>query len=87
MRIYFHRCFNKNFKKLRKNEQSRFLERVSIFKENPFSRTLENHPLHGKYQDCRSINVGGDLRAVYRPVDADSNLFIDIGTHSELYGS
>jgi len=87
MRIYIHRRFEKKFRKLRKKEQSRFLERRDIFKEDPFSKVLENHPLHGEYADCRSINVGGDLRAVYRPVENDAVLFVDIGTHHELFGS
>jgi len=46
---------------------------------------LNNHPLKGKYADCRSINIGGDLRAVYKYTDENSCVFIKIGTHSELY--
>ena len=85
MKLYFHKKFEKQYKRLRKSEQQRAQERIFVFRENPFDPILENHPLRGKYTECRSINIGGDLRAVFKRVGADEYWFTKIGTHSELY--
>ena len=85
MNIFLHRDFKKRYHQLRSNEQMRFKERRNIFLKNPFDPILNNHHLKGKYEGCRSINIGGDLRAIYRPMDKDLALFIAIGTHDELY--
>lgn len=87
MKIFTHRQFDKQYKKLRSSERERFQEWRDIFLKNYFDPVLENHPLHGAYLGCRSINVGGDLRAVYRLIDSETAYFIAIGTHHELFGS
>ncbi len=76
MRALFHKDFKKRYKKLR-----------AIFLENPFDSLLNNHPLQGKYEGFRSINVGGDLRAIYEMAEKDVAYFIAIDTHSKLYSS
>ena len=85
MRVVFHKNFKKQFKKLRKNEQNKFNAQLAIFLENPFDPLLNNHPLQGKYEGFRSINIGGDLRAIYEMAEKDIAYFIAIDTHSKLY--
>lgn len=85
MRAVFHKNFKKQFKKLRKNEQNKFNAQLAIFIENPFDPLLNNHPLQGKYEGFRSINIGGDLRAIYEMAEKDIAYFIAIDTHSKLY--
>lgn len=85
MKLYFHKKFEKQYGRLQKQEQKRVQERIGLFRENPFHPVLENHPLQGKYAEYRSINIGGDLRAVFKRVGADEYVFAKIGTHSELY--
>ena len=85
MRAVFHKNFKKQFKKLRKNEQNKFNTQLAIFIENPFDLLLNNHPLQGKYEGFRSINIGGDLRAIYEMAEKDIAYFIAIDTHSKLY--
>ena len=85
MFVHFNQTFKKRYKKLRDNERQRFEERLRIFLKNPFDPILNNHHLKGKYQGCHSINIGGDLRAIYRLIDKDLALFIALGTHDELY--
>lgn len=85
MKLYFHKKFEKQYKRLRKNEQQRVRERITLFRTNPFHPTLENHPLQGKYTGYHSINVGGDLRALFKRVGAEEYWFARAGTHSELY--
>jgi addiction module RelE/StbE family toxin len=52
---------------------------------NPYHPTLKNHQLHGDYLGYKSVNITGDVRAIFKQTD-DSILLVDIGTHSELYG-
>jgi mRNA interferase YafQ len=85
MTIIFHRTFEKQLHKLAMGERERFRERLKIFLADPFSARLNNHPLKGKYVNYRSINIGGDLRAVFKFMDDDECIFTKIGTHSELY--
>ncbi len=59
---------------------------MRLFVGNPFDSLLHNHPLNGKYEGCRSINVTGDYRIIYTLEDEDTALLLTIGTHSELYG-
>lgn len=84
MRIDFHKRFIKQYKKLHSKLQSKFDERLKIFVSNPSSSELNNHPLHGEYLGYRSINITGDLRAVYE-IRAEAVKFLFIDTHSNLY--
>jgi addiction module RelE/StbE family toxin len=86
MKILFHRNFEKNYSKLRIPEKNKFKERLIVFTEDPFDSTLGNHALNGKYRAYRSINIGGDLRAIYKTVKNEEYLFVAIGTHAKLYG-
>lgn len=84
MNVRFHSKFKKNRKKLTFKEREQFAERFRLFMVDKFHPTLNNHQLHGKYQGYRSINIGGDLRAVY--VQKEENvLFVALDTHSNLY--
>ncbi len=87
MRFVTSTRFKKHYRKLSKELQNRTDERLALFAEDPFHSLLNNHPLHGKEKDNRSINVGGDYRIVYSEVGLSECLLLDIGTHSELYGS
>ena len=86
MKILFHKNFVKAYEKLGKGEKRKFKGRRHLFLQNPFHPLLNNHALQGKYQGYRSINVGGDLRAIYKELKKDLFLLADIDTHSNLYG-
>lgn len=86
MKIRYSKRFRKQFKKLRANEQNRFWKRLDIFIKDPESKVLNHHTLQGKYAGLHSINIGGDLRALYLEKDDQLILFELIGTHSRLYG-
>lgn len=85
MNAQFHGRFKKRYKKLRISEHTRVKERLRLFKRDPFDPLLNNHPLQGKYQGCRSINISGDLRAIYRELNTNSAYFVEPGTHTQLY--
>ena len=77
--------FDKKLLKLRVNEQQKVVERLKKFSQEQFFPLLNNHPLKGKYQGYWSINITGDLRAIYKMLNANTALFVDIDTHSNLY--
>lgn len=85
MIIRSHKNFRKQLDKLTKSQQKKFKERSNIFLQDEFHPTLNNHALKGKYEGFRSINIGGDLRAIFRK-DSEEILFVKIGSHSKLYG-
>ncbi|MFZ2521924.1 MAG: type II toxin-antitoxin system mRNA interferase toxin, RelE/StbE family [Minisyncoccia bacterium] len=85
MRVVFHKNFEKKYKRLRSSEKDRFKKILNTFIIDPFYPTLNNHVLSGKYGGFRSINIGGDLRAIYKMLDNDMYLFVTIDSHSNLY--
>ena len=85
MNIRFHKNFGKQYKKLKRKEQKKVQERLELFSENPFNPWLNNHPLKGKYTDYRSINITGDLRAVYKFISEKECIFVAVDNHSNLY--
>ena len=85
MKIRFHKNFEKQYKKLNKKEKKRVQERLFLFLENPFHPILGNHPLKGKFTGYRSINITGDLRAIYKFINEQKSIFVIIDTHSNLY--
>jgi len=85
MKIYSHKNFEKQCRKLGKREQEKTWERLELFLEDSSHPLLNNHSLKGKYTDYRSINITGDLRAVYKYIGEDECIFVAIDTHSNLY--
>ena len=47
---------------------------------------LRIHPLKGNYGGYWSMNVNGDIRALYKMQGDAIIIFALIGTHSQLYG-
>jgi len=73
------------FKKQPASIKDKFEERVRLFREDMFEPILNNHPLEGEWLGCRSINITGDIRAIFEELGDDHFEFVAIGTHSELY--
>lgn len=85
MKIRFHKNFENQYKKLKAGEKRKTQERLELFLKDQFHPILNNHPSKGKYLDYRSINITGDLRAIYKFIDNDNVIFVAIDTHSNLY--
>jgi addiction module RelE/StbE family toxin len=85
MKVRFHSNFKRQYQKLRRGAKKKFKERRSLFLLDPYHPLLNNHPLKGKYEGYRSINIGGDLRAIYKRLGSDVVLFVEIGSHGNLY--
>lgn len=86
MQVSYSRIFKKMFQKLHCAQQDAFEERLCLFTENAHHPLLRNHSLSGEWAQCKSINITGDIRAVYEELSDDHVEFIAIGTHSMLYG-
>lgn len=84
MNAYLHRSFLKKFKKLPPKIKTRFANRLELFLANPTDPVLNNHAVERAFPDCRSINVTGDYRAIFK-FEGDTAIFITIGTHPKLY--
>ncbi|MEK7607621.1 MAG: type II toxin-antitoxin system mRNA interferase toxin, RelE/StbE family [Patescibacteria group bacterium] len=84
MLVDLHKNFKKQYKKLPTKLQYKFNEKLKLFIADSFSPELNNHNLHGKYFGCRSINITGDLRAIYE-VRENGIRFLNIDNHSNLY--
>ncbi len=83
--IFRHRKFIKQFKKLPQKVQEKFEQKLRIFVLNRHNEELNDHLLAGEWSGHRSIDITGDIRAVYKE---ENNLIIfkAIGTHHQLYG-
>lgn len=86
MKIILHKNFVKRYKKLSQGDKNKFKDRRDIFLRDPFDPILNNHALGGEYKGCRSINITGDIRVIYMQMNKNTALFMEIGTHSQLYG-
>ena len=78
--------FDKQYSKLNIKTKTAFKARFEVFKSNPFDSRLRNHALKGKYLGYRSIDITGDVRALYTIEGDLVIIFGFIGTHSHLYG-
>lgn len=86
MKIGYLPKFKKQFNKLTPKLQQQFEDRVVMFLADPTTPKLHNHPLKGVYAGYWSMNINGDLRALYYIEDDELIIFALIGTHSQLYG-
>ena len=65
--------------------QTKFTERLVILIKNQQDERLHLHNLHGKLKRLKSINITGDIRAIFDEIESGQIEFVAIGSHSELY--
>jgi mRNA-degrading endonuclease YafQ of YafQ-DinJ toxin-antitoxin module len=85
MRIGYSERFLKQQEKAPECIRALFKGNLKIFLQDKFAPLLYNHGLKGKFQSCRSINVGGDWRAIFEELPNGDICFLLFGTHSQLY--
>lgn len=84
MSVRYSRKFTKAYQKADQKIKKVFENRLKLFFQNPFHPTLNNHILKGEYQNCHSINITGDWRAIYSK-KGNTFIFEILGTHNQLY--
>jgi mRNA-degrading endonuclease YafQ of YafQ-DinJ toxin-antitoxin module len=89
MEVSFSDSFKKVFiKRIKATElEKEFWTVVELFILDPFDSRLKTHKLSGKLKNLWSFSVEYDLRVIFfftkdQPKKA---IFIDIGTHDEVY--
>jgi len=60
-------------------------KRIKLFQTNSKHPLLKDHALKGSMQKLRSFSVSGDIRIIYQPLSPRHVLFLDIGTHNQVY--
>ena len=84
MTIQYTPAFKKQYTKLQKKIQERFDKCLTLFLINPSHPLLRIHPLQGSFAGYWSMNVSGDMRALYRTNGEHIIIFTLIGTHNQL---
>jgi addiction module RelE/StbE family toxin len=84
--------WDKNFKKSYRKKISKnanlklkFNECIKTFSENPFNTKLKTHKLSGILKDCWAFSIDYDCRILFKFLDKNKVLLIDIGSHDEVY--
>ena len=85
MIIILHKRFSKMASKLHPKTKQKMIERMGLFTQNPTDSRLRNHALNTPYKGSYSIDITGDIRAIYQLINDETALFTHIGTHSQLY--
>lgn len=85
MKIWYSRQFKKQYKKFSKKIRRQFRDRLALFIADQKNSQLHIHKLSGKYDGLWSMNVSGDVRAVFDCSHRGVAIFVAIGSHSELY--
>lgn len=88
MKVKFHARFKKVYKtRIAFNKEliQQTIERITLFKNNPKNPLLKDHGLSGAKKDLRAFSITGDIRIVYLPVSEDEVIFLDIGSHNQVY--
>ena len=63
----------------------RALKMIELFSQNPGSIKLKDHQLIGKLNNLRSFSITKDIRVIYQVSWPNQVIFIDIGTHQQVY--
>ena len=80
--------FKRSYKKLIKlnpNYKLLIFEKFEVFSNNPFASELKTHKLKGKLNDYWSFSITYDLRVIFRFINEENVLLINIGKHEEVY--
>lgn len=88
MEIKFHPRFKKSYKRRIAPNKKLALqteERIILFKSNRKGPVLKDHGLSGAKKGLRAFSITGDIRIVYIPLSDEEVVFIDIGTHNQVY--
>ena len=86
MTIQYMPKFKKQYKKLPVKFQNQFDKRIKLFVVDSTNPKLRVHSLKGKFAGHWSMDISGDIRALYLKRDEELIIFALIGIHSHLYG-
>ncbi len=88
MEVSFSKTFKRAFKKCIKGRptiETRFWQKLEQFTLDPFDPSLKTHKLSGKLKELWSFSVAYDARVLFYFTKDDKAVFVDIGSHDEVY--
>lgn len=88
MKVRYSPRFYQIYKKANVRIRNSVDQKIEIFIKNPHEPQLDNHELDKEWEGYRSIDITGDLRAIYQEIEEGDEMvayFISLGTHEELY--
>ena len=88
MKIYLDSTYIKHYRKRitpNVNLNSKAIERIKLFQEDSRNPVLKDHSLAGSHSGHRGFWITGNIRVIYERVGNDEVLFLDIGTHPQVY--
>ena len=65
--------------------EARFRSKLGSFMLDPYDKSLRTHKLSGKLKDYWSFSIEYDLRVIFYFEDPETAVFVDLGTHKEVY--
>ena len=63
-----------------------FYKQSHLFTQNPKSKQLKDHQLVGKHSGKRAFSITRNIRVIYYLKSPNHAIFLDIGTHIQVYG-
>ncbi len=88
MEVSFSSTFKRAFKRRIKGNteiETRFWQKLEQFTLDPFDPRLKTHKLSGKLKELWSFSVDYDERVLFYFIDDQKAVFVDIGSHDEVY--
>ena len=88
IKVTWEQGFKRIYKKKIKNNQElkkRFWDVMELFSKNPFSPRLRTHKLTGRLEGLWAFSITYDCRVIFKFLDDDRVLLIDVGGHEEVY--
>jgi mRNA-degrading endonuclease YafQ of YafQ-DinJ toxin-antitoxin module len=86
--VSFSSPFKRAFKKRIKGNtelEARFWQKLEQFTVDPFDPSLKTHKLSGKLKEFWSFSVDYDERVLFYFLEDEKAVFVDIGSHDEVY--
>lgn len=88
LEVSFSSAFRRAFKKRIKGNvdlEARFWQKLEQFTINLFEQSLKTHKLSGKLNNLWSFSIDYDVRILFYFTEDGNTVFIDIGSHDEVY--
>jgi len=88
MKIYLDPTYIKHYQKriaFKTNLRTKTTERIKLFQHDSNHPLLKDHLLIGSHFGHRAFWITGNIRIVYERVGNNEVLFLDIGTHPQVY--
>ena len=88
IKVSYSTSFKRSFKRkivAGSEREARLRSKIALFMNDPFDSALKTHKLSGRLKGYWSFSAEYDLRVVFYFEDAETAVFVDLGTHKEVY--